>query len=495
MKTQSNISLIFALIILLLIGQGIFSLSYLNSIASQAENLYQHPYAVSNAARDISIHLVSMHRNMKDVVLAENELKIKTASALVDEHEKKALKNFDIIFERYLGESSDIQSAYKALIDWKVIRDEVIFLKTTGKYKEAADITRNKGADHVALLTRETQKLINFADNKAKTFINNTIEAKKHAYIVVITLLVATVITSIFSSFYAVRRLTFVQHEMKSRIHLIDQNILIAHLDKKGVVLDISNHLCRYLGVTKSEIIGKQSDFFINDTAGDVQAENIYKTILTGKSWEGEIRRVNAEGITQWIYSIVHPELDEDHLVHGYVNIINDITDQELSITDPLTGLHNRRYFDKVIKQEVRIANRYKTFLTFVIVDIDYFKRYNDHYGHPAGDNALIKVSQALKESMMRPNDYVFRIGGEEFAIIFSGLNTEQTIEFLETIRNKIEQLEIKHHKSEVSEFLTISLGAHINKGSNVIDSNQLYNNADQALYEAKNKRNSVVVS
>jgi methyl-accepting chemotaxis protein len=118
----------------------------LKTIAAQTENLYQHPYAVSNAARNISINLVSMHRYMKDVALAENVLKIRNATTLVDEHEQLVLRNFDLIFDRYLGNRSDIQSAYKAFIDWKVIRDEVIFLMMRGKNKEAADITRNIGA-------------------------------------------------------------------------------------------------------------------------------------------------------------------------------------------------------------------------------------------------------------------------------------------------------------------------------------------------------------
>lgn len=495
MKNQNNISLIFALIILLLVGQGVFSLTYLKTIASQTENLYQHPYTVSNAARNISINLVSMHRYMKDVALAENEQKIKRASSFVDEHEQQVLNNFNLIFDRYLGKRSDIQFAYKAFIDWKVIRDEVIFLKMKGENKEAADITRNKGADHVALLNRETQKLIDFADNKAKTFFSNAVEAERHAFTVIISLLVITVTASILSSYYAVHRLNFAQMDMKSRIHLIDQNILMAKFDKNGVILDISTHLCRYLGVTKNKVMGEQADFFINDDKGDIQPENIFKIVSTGKSWEGEIRRVSADGVVQWMHSAVHPELDKNYEVRGYTNIIHDITDQELSITDALTGLHNRRYLDSVIKKEIRIARRNKTSLTFAVIDVDYFKKYNDHYGHPVGDIALIRVAQALKQSLKRPNDYAFRLGGEEFAIIISDLDTEQASDFFEIVRKRVEDLEIEHDESDVCEYLTLSIGVHINLGCNISDNNQLYVKADQALYEAKVKRNHVVVT
>lgn len=494
MKNKSNISLFFALIILLLIAQGGFSLTYLKTIADQTENLYKHPYTVSNAVRDINIHLISMHRYMKDVVLAENEKKIRIASSLVNKHEQQVLINFNLIFDRYLGKSSDIQNAYKAFVDWKAIRDEVIFLKTQGKDKEAADITRNKGADHVALLNKETQKLIDFADNKAKTFLSNAIEAENQAFSIITILLFITVVASVFSAYYAIRRLHAAQIDIQSRMHLIDQNILMAKFDNKGTVLDISSHLCRHLGVTKNEVMGKQVNFFINDSEGEVQPESILKIVSTGKVWEGEIRRVDTNGGVQWIHSAVHPDLDEQFVVRGYTNIIQDITDQELAITDILTGLHNRRHFENVIQKEIRIANRNKAFLTFTVVDIDYFKKYNDYYGHPVGDEALAKVAETLKQSLNRPNDYVFRLGGEEFGIILSGLNAEKTFELLEVIRDKIEKLHIEHIASDVSKYVTISLGAYVNQGPNILGSDHLYVKADEALYKAKIKRNNVVL-
>jgi diguanylate cyclase (GGDEF)-like protein len=133
--------------------------------------------------------------------------------------------------------------------------------------------------------------------------------------------------------------------------------------------------------------------------------------------------------------------------------------------------------------------------LTFAVIDLDYFKKYNDNYGHPAGDSVLIKVAQVFKQSMRRPNDYTFRLGGEEFGIIFSGLNIKQSFEILEIIRNKIEKLNIEHCESDVSQFMTISLGAYLSSGPNIPDSNQLYIKADEALYVAKSQRNCVVVN
>ena len=497
--TQKNISVVFSLIILLLISLGGLSLTYLNNTADEIENLYHHPYTVSNAARDIEINLISMHRNMKDVALADNNQQIKEATTLVDKHERHVLNDFQLIFERYLGDRNDIENAYNAFIEWKVIRDEVIFLKTQGRDKEAADITKNKSATHVAMLNAETEKMIAFADNKAKTFLGKAMDSKKHALTVISVLLLITVIASVAIALYSVRRLSCAHKEMKSRIHLIDQHILMANVDENGLVLDISNNLCRFLGLSKSEIIGKQSHFFIQDNSSGVQPGDILKIASTGQSWEGEIVNTNHQGESRWIYSTVHPELDDEYQVIGYSNIINDITDrkmvEKLSITDNLSQLYNRHHYDAVIDKEIKIARRLKKHLTFAIIDIDHFKNYNDNYGHPAGDATLVRVSRVLKQMLKRPNDFAFRLGGEEFGLLFSGMDPQQSQAFLNDIRRTIEALQIEHRHNSACEYVTISAGVYTVTGDETLDDNQLYIRADEALYKAKQLRNCVVVA
>ncbi len=262
MNNLRNIGTVFGIIIILQVALGASSLFYLNSIAKDAENLYQHPYAVSNASRNVNINLISMHRYMKDVVLAENEIQLRTAKEHVEQYEKKVQENFNIIFNRYLGDQKDIQIVYNAFLDWKTIRDEVIFLKSQGKDQQAAQITKNKGAKHVAFLNQETQKLIDFADNKAKTFFNNAVKSKNNALTVITSLFIVTVLSSIFIAFYSLKRLRKAQQEIKSRMYLIDQNILMAKFDKNGVVLDISNKLCRFLGSSKKRDHWKKISFF-----------------------------------------------------------------------------------------------------------------------------------------------------------------------------------------------------------------------------------------
>ncbi len=499
MDSTRNISLVFGFIIVILIWLGGVSLYFMEVVSENTEKIYNHPYAVSNAARDINTNLVSMLRSVKDIVLAEDDEQVRNASRTLDVLEHEILDDFDLIFDRYLGEASDIETAHTAFKEWEAIRDRVVELKLEGKDKEAADVTKNEGAEYVAFLSSEIQIMITFADNKAKDFLKYSRKAKNNALMIIAIFLSVAVLVSLVAAHFGVKRLKEAQKEIKTRLHLIDQNILMARLDTKANILDITNELCRYLGETKSELIGQPGNFFITKGHGTIKPEEILKIASSGKAWEGDIHRLSAAGDSQWIYSSVLPDLDENYIINGYTNIISDITDrkaiEELSITDNMTNLYNRRHYDDVIEREIKIARRQDTYLALAIVDVDYFKKYNDHYGHPEGDTVLIKVAQTLKQALNRPNDYVFRLGGEEFGLLFSDLDAEHAMEFLDNIRSAVENLKIKHDYSDVNEWLTISTGASLYKGSNIPDGHQLYVAADAALYKAKEQRNNVVLT
>ncbi len=128
-----------------------------------------------------------------------------------------------------------------------------------------------------------------------------------------------------------------------------------------------------------------------------------------------------------------------------------------ISLTDALTGLANRRQFDAVLRKEYRRALREKTTLSLVMVDIDFFKEYNDEYGHPAGDSCLRDVGGILREVVKRPADLVARYGGEEFAIILPDTPQPETI--AEACRQAVEARGIPHRLSSVAESVTISVG------------------------------------
>lgn len=160
---------------------------------------------------------------------------------------------------------------------------------------------------------------------------------------------------------------------------------------------------------------------------------------------------------------------------------------QRLSQLDGLTGLYNRRYFDQQLLAEWRRLRRLAAPLALLMLDIDYFKPYNDALGHLAGDDALRKVSAALRESLQREGDTACRYGGEEFAIILANTHQEGAEQVAARIHAAIASLDIKHPSSPLGR-LTLSIG--ITVVDPVIDEQpgELLAQADQALYHAKHE-------
>ena len=156
-----------------------------------------------------------------------------------------------------------------------------------------------------------------------------------------------------------------------------------------------------------------------------------------------------------------------------------------LSVRDPLTGVYNRRHFDACMRIECSKARRVGTRFGVAILDIDHFKAFNDRYGHHAGDQALRAVAQALGASLQRLSDQPFRIGGEEFAVIAHVERAEQMQRLGEKLCAAIRALAIPHAGSPQG-VVTISIGATLVDGASDIDAEGAYQQADAALYRAK---------
>ncbi len=168
---------------------------------------------------------------------------------------------------------------------------------------------------------------------------------------------------------------------------------------------------------------------------------------------------------------------------------------EELSVTDSMTSLYNRRYFDLIFDNLLKAQKRTKQTLVFIILDIDFFKQYNDTYGHQAGDEALKSVAKCLNSSLKRDGDLVFRLGGEEFGILCMGLDDSQAFEFANNIRKRVEEEKIEHKNSSVCQHVTISIGLVVIEPELIYNVNDIYRYADQALYKAKeNGRNQVAL-
>lgn len=158
-----------------------------------------------------------------------------------------------------------------------------------------------------------------------------------------------------------------------------------------------------------------------------------------------------------------------------------------LAIIDGLTQVHNRRYFNQYLVQEWRRLMRERQSLSLILCDVDYFKLFNDHYLHQAGDDCLQKIAQVMQDVVKRPADLVARFGGEEFAIILSNTNELGAARVAQKIRLGVEQLKIPHALSQCSEYVTLSLGIATTIPTPDISSERLILAADKALYQAKN--------
>jgi diguanylate cyclase (GGDEF)-like protein len=169
---------------------------------------------------------------------------------------------------------------------------------------------------------------------------------------------------------------------------------------------------------------------------------------------------------------------------------------KEQTLVDGLTGLANRRRFDGQLNAEWHRAQRYGKALTVLMMDIDFFKKYNDSYGHLVGDDCLKAVAEAVRMQARRSPDLVARWGGEEFSCLLPDTDSAQALAIGDQMRASVEALHIPHKASEISNWVTISLGAvsHIPKAGQ--DVQKLIQLADQALYQAKHAgRNRIVAS
>jgi diguanylate cyclase (GGDEF)-like protein len=169
---------------------------------------------------------------------------------------------------------------------------------------------------------------------------------------------------------------------------------------------------------------------------------------------------------------------------------------ESLAMIDGLTGIANRRSFDQTLEQEWRRAQRTGTWLSLIMIDIDEFKKYNDNYGHGAGDECLRLVAGTIESTMRRSGDFVGRYGGEEFVVLLPECDREGAVEMAEKIRTKIKNLNIPHEFSKITGHITVSLGCKSMRYASGTSYTQLLQKADQELYQAKEQgRDRVVAS
>jgi diguanylate cyclase (GGDEF)-like protein len=168
---------------------------------------------------------------------------------------------------------------------------------------------------------------------------------------------------------------------------------------------------------------------------------------------------------------------------------------ENLSIRDGLTGISNRRHFDEYLEVSYKNSMRSGKSLSLIMIDIDFFKAYNDNYGHLKGDESLIKVAKSMASTINRPLDLVARYGGEEFVVVLPETDLEGARTVAHKIRKDVEELAITHEYSNVQPHITISLGVATMTHTHSISITDFIREADKALYKAKCSGRNTVIS
>ncbi|OOF31132.1 diguanylate cyclase [Salinivibrio proteolyticus] len=203
--------------------------------------------------------------------------------------------------------------------------------------------------------------------------------------------------------------------------------------------------------------------------------------------WRYQVRVAVGALIVLWLLALFTLRTYWDQLNYlGELKIARDKL-ETLSITDPLTGLANRRCFDEVLNAEYQRLKRTRAPMSVIMIDLDYFKAFNDTYGHLAGDRCLKAVSEVIQQSLKRPQDLAARYGGEEFCCILPETPHAGATAIAMTIKASITALGIPHGRSNAARHVTASLGVATIECTPDISPDHLVHLADQRLYWAKN--------
>ncbi|MDX9742715.1 MAG: diguanylate cyclase [Arcobacteraceae bacterium] len=287
--------------------------------------------------------------------------------------------------------------------------------------------------------------------------------------------------------------------KLKQYKALIDENVITSTTDLKGVIKEASSAFSQISGYPKEELIGQKQSIVRHPDFLDAFYKNLWETISQDKTWSGEIKNLKKNGEFYWVKAFISPVFEKGKKV-GYTAIRQDITDkkliEEISITDGLTNIFNRRHFNETFPKVLSNGKKSDELVCFLLMDIDHFKQYNDNYGHQGGDDVLIKFALCLKNTIHRADDIVFRLGGEEFGVVFKSETKEKALEFANKVRENIEAMGILHEYSSASCYVTASMGLVCIEPNEGKEMDEIYKEADDLLYISKESgRNRVSIN
>ena len=293
--------------------------------------------------------------------------------------------------------------------------------------------------------------------------------------------------------------LQIVNEELNTFIKPFKEFSYYSETNLNGFITEISDSFCDLIGFKKKEILGKKHSLLKHPLENASKYVEIWRNISKGKNWIGELRCKDKLSNDIWYKTIIFPKRNQNGTIIAYGAKRQDITEKKyielLSITNDLTGLYNKRFFKQTFENERNRAKRENKNLVFIMIDVDNFKKYNDRYGHLKGDEVLKQIAEILKINSRRTNDFAFRLGGEEFAIITSNLSLVKILEYGRKIKKSVLNAKIIHEDNENIGYVSVSIGIFNYEPQLDYSCDEIYRLADVALYKAKNSgRNKIVL-
>jgi len=305
-------------------------------------------------------------------------------------------------------------------------------------------------------------------------------------------------------------------NRLSESLEIINHYVFTSKTDLNGVITYVSDAFCELSGYTKYELLGSTHRIIKHPDNPSSAFKKLWETLISGKSYEGEVKNRKKNGDEFWLNTLIRPEFNDKSEIIGYIAYRKNITHEKMleelnhklermvenktkelqysndrllrqSETDALTGIYNRKKLQDTLILEIKKAYRYDQDFSIILIDIDHFKNVNDTYGHLTGDNVIKAVCNLISNNI-RDIDLFARWGGEEFVILVNNQDKQQTKLMAEKIREKISQTKLDNLD------VTCSFGiAQYEKN----DTDEIiFKKADDALYVAKESgRNCVIVS
>lgn len=304
----------------------------------------------------------------------------------------------------------------------------------------------------------------------------------------------------------AAQRMARLGHRLAEQLRELEQaqeglrlaDIVVRHTSEAIMVLDPRMHVVsvnpafeRLTGRRAVDVIGQLPPTLAQEPA---LMSRVMAAINAGDHWEDEVWGTRPDGTRYPVSALAEVVRDEDGGIAHFVVVLHDVSAQkelearlrELSATDGLTRIANRRAFDEALLREWERALRSGGPLSVVMADIDFFKRYNDQYGHVAGDACLQQVAAALQAGVRQGGDLVARYGGEEFVVVLPGADEAAARAVAESLRQRVQALALPHEGNPATGVVTISLGVATCAPVRGREPTALVDAADRQLYRAK---------